>query len=428
MPANLKFYMTEGHNRFIEKQDSPLEEFPLFSKFVRLRELGLMKNISLSSYLDKTNDTVIVYKLNIATMFTDNDQTPPERSTNMEIWIDKIIKENPDVSKIIFEFSYIEYYSEKYHNIMINIMSKYPNIRWLLFTCNAQIINKDPYRVIFWDDKPHSYCLSPENVNFIRDLATKSQFKKQNRFYFLNHHPKLNRWRVVKFMFENGFDKLGKISFPDLNIFPINETANMYNSSYEIEYMYNHPFSKNFPLLIDSIADTVVERADTDFQKMMYDRAKKNQIYTLRQVGFHTSNIILQISSYFEIFIETFFGVTDRTWVSEKTWKPLATFTPFCGINSDGYYQFLEKEGFSFKSNFYCNEYENNLRHIDLFNQKDFVLYSLMNKIKELCELNDDDIHELYFSSLNEIINNTEHYHYRFVPEMTLKPFKFIAD
>lgn len=428
MGAKIKLYSTEAHGRTIELQNCRPDETPIFSKLNNLFRLGLIKNFSVEQHLDRTNDTVIIYRLMIATMFTDDDTTPPERSKNMEIWLDKIISDTPDVNKIIFDFSYMEYYSEKYHNIMKNIMSKYPNIRWILFTCNVQLVNLDPTRVFFWDDKPHSYCLPLENVTFLRNLATLSQFKKQNRYYFFNHHPKLTRWRVVKFMFENGYDKLGKISFPDLNIFPINETAKMYNSDYEIEYMYNHPFSKNFPLLIDSVADDVVERADTDFMKMMFDRTKENKIYTLRQVGFHTSNIVLQMSSYFEIFIETFFGVSDRTWVSEKTWKPLATFTPFCGINSPGYYNFLEKQGFTFNSEIYCNEYEHQLSQMDIYVQKEYVLYSLMNRIKKLCELSDEDMHALYFSSIKEIVNNTEHYHYRFVPEMSLKPIKFICE
>jgi hypothetical protein len=426
MSAKIKFYITEAHERTIKESQEPVSHHKFFSKFNRMVELGLVKK-SISSYLDSSNDNVIIYNLMIATMFTDNDFTPPERSTNMEVWIDKMLKDNPDTNKIIFEFSYIEYYNEKYHNIMKNIMAKYPNIRWILFTCNAQIINIDPYNVFFWDDKPHSYCLPPENINFLRSLISTSQFKKQNRFFFLNHHPKLTRWRLVKFLFENGYDKLGKISFPDLNIFPINETAKMYNSDYEVEYMYNHPFSKNFPLLIDSMADDVVERADTDFMAMMFERSQKNQIYTLRQVGFHTSNLVLQISSYFEIFIETFFGTPDRTWISEKTWKPLATFTPFCGINGPDYYSFLKTQGFSFNSELYCDKYEEITGRVDPYVEKEFVLYSLMNHIKKLCDLSDEDIHGMYFSSIKEIISNTENYHYSFVPNLTLKPFEFIA-
>lgn len=428
MAAKISLYTTNGHSRTVERSNHRLDETPTFSKINNLLRIGLLKNFDLTHELSKSNDNVIIYRATIATVFTDNDSTPPERSKNIETVIDVMIKHTPDVNKIIFDFSYMEYYDEKYHNIIKNVMSKYPNIRWILFTCNAQVINLDPVHVFFWDDKPHSYCLAPENIEFLRNLATCSQFKKQNRYYFFNHHPKLTRWRVVKFMFENGYDKLGKISFPDLNIFPVNETAKMYNSDYEIEYMYNHPFSKNFPLLIDSVADDVVERADTDFMKMMQDRSKENKIYTLRQVGFHTSNIVLQISSYFEIFIETFFGVSNRTWISEKTWKPLATFTPFCGINSPGYYQYLEKQGFTFSSEIYCNEYEHQLSQMDFYVQKEYMLYSLMNKIKKLCELTDEDMHSLYFSSIKEIINNTEHYHYRYVPEMSLKPVKFICE
>jgi hypothetical protein len=33
-----------------------------------------------------------------------------------------------------------------------------------------------------------------------------------------------------------------------------------------------------------------------------------------------------------------------------------------------------------------------------------------------------------YFSSIKEIISNTENYHYSFVPNLTLKPFEFIAE
>ena len=428
MAAKLHFYETEGHNRFIEKAKYNINSHKFVGKFNRLIELGLIKNKNIASYLDKSNDTVIIYNLMIATMFTDNDITPPERSTNMEVAIEKLISEVPDVNKIIFEFSYIEYYNHVYHGILTKIMEKYPNIRWIVFSCNAQLICDYPHRVFFWDDKPHSYCVTPDNLNFIQSMVSTTQFKKQNRFIFFNHHPKLTRWRVVKFIHENGFENLGKISFPDLNIFPVNETAKMYNSDYEVEYMYNHPFSKKFPLLIDSMADDVVERSDTNFIGMMRERVENKQIFTLRQVGFHTSNLPLQISTYFEIFIETFFGVKDRTWVSEKTWKPLASFTPFCGINSEKYYPFLKESGFSFSNPIYFTDYENKIRHVDPYVEKEYVLYSFMNHIKKLCELTDDEMHGMYFSNFKETSHNTEHYHHRFVPTMTLKPFEFIAE
>jgi hypothetical protein len=141
MSAKIKFYFTEAHERTIKESQEPASHHKFFSKFNRMVELGLLKK-NISSYLDSSNDNVIIYNLMIATMFTDNDFTPPERSTNMEVWIDNMLKDNPDTNKIIFEFSYIEYYNEKYHSIIKNIMSKYPNIRWILFTCNSQIINK----------------------------------------------------------------------------------------------------------------------------------------------------------------------------------------------------------------------------------------------------------------------------------------------
>jgi hypothetical protein len=51
-----------------------------------------------------------------------------------------------------------------------------------------------------------------------------------------------------------------------------------------------------------------------------------------------------------------------------------------------------------------------------------------MNHIKKLCELTDDEMHGMYFSNFKETSHNTEHYHHRFVPTMTLKPFEFIAE
>ena len=102
MAAKLNFYETEGHNRFIQKAKYDINSHKFVGKFNRLLELGLIKNRNIASYLDKSNDTVIIYNLMIATMFTDNDFTPPERSTNMEVAIDKLISEVPDVNKIIF--------------------------------------------------------------------------------------------------------------------------------------------------------------------------------------------------------------------------------------------------------------------------------------------------------------------------------------
>ena len=78
MGAKLNFYKTEGHNRFIEKAEYDVNSHKFVGKFNRLLELGLIKNTNYQSFLEKSNDTVIIYNLMIATMFTDNDFTPPE--------------------------------------------------------------------------------------------------------------------------------------------------------------------------------------------------------------------------------------------------------------------------------------------------------------------------------------------------------------
>ena len=231
---------------------------------------------------------------------------------------------------------------------------------------------------------------------FTKDLI------KQMRFISLNHTIKQHRFLLIDFLRKNNLLEKGYVSFFH-NKFKekffsvaknLDWTLKQTNEFYE--WLNSNPLSVDINL-------------DYDYEKKLKTNSSApNEI-------FNTQTDLAYKNSYFNILTETCFfessykGV-DEFYLNERNVLPINTFQPFIVMNGQGHMKQFNKLGFKSFHPFINESYDKEKDPTKRFKM-------ITKEIKRLCDMNDKEIYDWYWSMEEILVHNYNHFHNDFLPK-----------
>jgi hypothetical protein len=227
-------------------------------------------------------------------------------------------------------------------------------------------------------------------------------FIKQMRFISLNHTIKQHRFLLIDFLRKNNLLEKGYVSFFHNKFkekfFSVAEdldwTLKQTNEFYE--WLNSNPLSVDINL-------------DYDYQKKLETNSSApNEI-------FNTQTDLAYKNSYFNILTETCFfessykGV-DEFYLNERNVLPINTFQPFIVMNGQGHMKQFNKLGFKSFHPFINESYDKEKDPTKRFKM-------ITKEIKRLCDMNDKEIYDWYWSMEEILVHNYNHFHNDFLPK-----------
>ena len=227
-------------------------------------------------------------------------------------------------------------------------------------------------------------------------------FIKQMRFISLNHTIKQHRFLLIDFLRKNNLLEKGYVSFFHNKFkekfFSVAEnldwTLKQTNEFYE--WLNSNPLSVDINL-------------DYDYQKKLETNSSApNEI-------FNTQTDLAYKNSYFNILTETCFfessykGV-DEFYLNERNVLPINTFQPFIVMNGQGHMKQFNKLGFKSFHPYINESYDKEKDPTKRFKM-------ITKEIKRLCDMNDKEIYDWYWSMEEILIHNYNHFHNDFLPK-----------
>lgn len=227
-------------------------------------------------------------------------------------------------------------------------------------------------------------------------------FIKQMRFISLNHTIKQHRFLLIDFLRKNNLLEKGYVSFFHNKFkekfFSVAEnldwTLKQTNEFYE--WLNSNPLSVDINL-------------DYDYQKKLETNSSApNEI-------FNTQTDLAYKNSYFNILTETCFfessykGV-DEFYLNERNVLPINTFQPFIVMNGQGHMKQFNKLGFKSFHPYINESYDKEKDPTKRFKM-------ITKEIKRLCDMNDKEIYDWYWSMEEILVHNYNHFHNDFLPK-----------
>lgn len=231
---------------------------------------------------------------------------------------------------------------------------------------------------------------------FIKD------FYKQMRFISLNHTIKQHRFLLIDFLRKNNLLEKGYVSFFHNKFkekfFSVAEdldwTLKQTNEFYE--WLNLNPLKVDIDL-------------NFDYQKKLETSSSApNEI-------FNTQTDLAYKNSYFNILTETCFfessykGV-DEFYLNERNVLPINTFQPFIVMNGQGHMKQFNKLGFKSFHPYINESYDKEKDPTKRFKM-------ITKEIKRLCDMNDKEIYDWYWSMEEILVHNYNHFHNDFLPK-----------
>jgi hypothetical protein len=156
--------------------------------------------------------------------------------------------------------------------------------------------------------------------------------------------------------------------------------------------------------------------ADNPFKIFLYDNKIKkiDESDMVRLDGYNSEFIDVYKNSYITIVTETFFD-DDFYYISEKTFKPLMQQHPFILMGRPNSLKYLKDIGFKTFHPFINETYDEIENNNDRFN-------TILNEIKRLNELSNEDLH-LLVQNLNNILQFNQNHLIQFGEDMFKSKF-----
>jgi len=232
----------------------------------------------------------------------------------------------------------------------------------LFIVNNIEIIK--PNEIVFlnnneWIHQHHSERHFPD---YLEDIKRNDLGTMKKKYMFLNNHYSKPRFDILKFLFKNGYQKDGNISF---NYFDI-ETSDMNQKQFEKALLhYNIPY----PIEYDTYA--TLTQVDDDVKN-------RKKLAGINHIGTMNINYRLYFETFFEIITETEHLLRlGGMFLSEKIHKPLKAGNPFVYWGKPELKNILQKEGLSFNSPIYFfGRDEAFFHHLQNILDKDQIWYN----------------------------------------------------
>lgn len=203
---------------------------------------------------------------------------------------------------------------------------------------NIEIIKKNEIVFLNNNEWIHQHHSEQYLSHFLADIKRNDLGTMKKKYMFLNNHYSKPRFDILKFLFKNGYQKEGNISF---NYFDI-ETSDMNQKQFEKALLhYNIPY----PIEYDTYA--TLTQVDEDVKN-------RKKLAGINHIGTMNINYRLYFETFFEIITETEHLLRlNGIFLSEKIHKPLKAGNPFVYWGKPELKNILQKQGLSFNSPIY---------------------------------------------------------------------------
>jgi hypothetical protein len=208
----------------------------------------------------------------------------------------------------------------------------------LFIVNNLELIK--PNEVVFLNNNEwiHQHHSETYLTHFLGEIKRNDLGTMKKKYMFLNNHYSKPRFDILKFLFKNGYEKDGNISF---NYFDI-ETSDLNQKQFDKALQhYNIPY----PIEYDTYA-TLTQVND--------DVKNRKKLAGINHIGTLNINYRLYFETFFEIITETEHLLRlGGIFLSEKIHKPLKAGNPFVYWGNENLKNVLQSLGLSFNSPIY---------------------------------------------------------------------------
>jgi hypothetical protein len=208
----------------------------------------------------------------------------------------------------------------------------------LVLSINIGIIEKNEIILLNNNDWIHQHHKQNDFSRFLREVKENDLGTMKKKFMFLNNHYSKPRFDILKFLYKNGFNKDGNISF---NYFDIDKTD---LNQKQFDKMLNE-YGIPYPLEYDTYATLT---------QITNDEQTHKKLMGINHIGTVNINYRLYIETFFEIITETeHLLLLDGVHMSEKIYKPLKAGNPFAYWGKPEMKNILMELGLTFNSPLY---------------------------------------------------------------------------
>lgn len=307
---------------------------------------------------------------------------------------------------IIFDFVSSDYPLSVTHYNLLKDKFKTKNIK--IVTPNIYLFGKE---FSYWyDPKIGQMDYIYENSKIFDELLIQQhKFLRMKKYLYLTSHPRYERVQLLELLNKDNLIKHGSVGFPSMEGISESELRMLTwkNGRHASKIRKIKDSDYNLPLILDFARKT-----------KEYSNNKKHQLWNgVKWINsdLHTGdfNPINYFNNYFEIYSETYyygFGSVDTLLdgkkegeylqISEKTLKPIANMVPFFCLTDKDFYKKLKEIGFSFDSKFYSD------LSFDKLERSEEKVLKFYDVVKNYCEMDITDLHEIYYNSTKELIYN----------------------
>jgi len=282
--------------------------------------------------------------------------------------------------------------------VLDNLNKMIDNVQSIVTTINIEEIKKDS--VIFLNNPVWIHCdlNNPQFFEFWKYIKRNDLGTIKKKFMFLNNHYSDIRFNILKFIYKNGFNRFGNISFNEIMF-------NQHHINLDEEKFLKEvkTYGIKYPKFYDTLPDT---------SHINEDQLKRKKLLGINHATVPPNfNYRIYMESFFEILTETQpHLILEGVHISEKIHKPLRTALPFVYYGNPKLKSILENIGLSFNSPIYffgMNEKEL-FEHLNEIISKDFEWY-----------------HRIQYEYLDEYFNNMDKWN-EFIRDNNKQLLKFM--
>ena len=342
---------------------------------------------------------------------------------------------NDDVAKLVIDYSYEgEIYDGWFVNMHRFIKNNNIKASNIYFICNDQALD------VNYEEWAKKFNIS--NINIIKmnyHLTYPSGWYREHnlsrldyrldkirpkKFTCLNGVFKEFRTLLVLELFKNELKDYGYISIvgnyggeflSEFSLTGAIDDASDYVDSVNFEKYLNdiNLYYKN--VLLPKLPIVTEIEKDLTFGKTIVDFYKNNRVdvdnWNRKISPYLTSSYVheMYINSYFNIVTETSYNWGTRkgnlgilgncVYPTEKTFKPIFGMQPFLVVTNPGFLSHLRDLGFKTFPEFFDESYDEVKNPIERF-------YIIINEIKKICSLSNEELHNKYYSIFDKLEYN----------------------
>ena len=291
-------------------------------------------------------------------------------SDNIIIDINRQIKDilGDDLIKYKFVLSLERQESITTDTVISSLKRMINNADSIVVTINIEEIKKDS--IVFLNNPAWIHCDldRPDFFEFWKYLKKKDLGTVKKKFMFLNNHYSDIRFDILKFLYKNGFNNEGNISFNEIKFDSIEIDKDKFDK--EVSH-----FGIEYPKYYDAFPTT------SQLNENVLNRDEVlgiNHVTTLPDFNYR-----IYLESFFEIITETQpHLLLPGVHISEKLHKPLRTGLPFVYYGNPKLKTILEGLGLTFESPiyFFGMEKDDLIAHLNSILSKDLYWYHNVQK------------------------------------------------